>query len=395
MLASMVALSLLFRVKAEQTATGASAAGDQAWAAAMSGVEEAVRVARTAESETAADDGEENPRAFQDRLFYDDGTERWFFSIYSPALDETATEPRFGLTDEAGKLNINHAHQAEVEKLPGLTTALAQAARDYIDFDNAERPDGAEQEYYSALARPYEIRNGPLDTLDELLLVRGFTPRLLYGEDANMNCRLDLNEDDGEERPPSDNRDGRLDLGLRRYLTVSSYEFDNDHDGAPRTNLNNPGDPLPGVELPAALTNFIAAFRQAKGRVGHVADLLEATFKFKDAAGREVAMPSGVGPEELPLLLDLFCATDDAEVKGLVNINTAPAAVLQTVPGIDEPLADAILAARKSLSFERRRSIAWLYQEKLVDAARFKQLAPFLTARGYQYSFRALGYGLC
>ncbi len=394
MLASMVAMSLLFRVKAEQTATLAGATGEQARAAAMSGVEEAIRVAKAAETEVGADEWQDNPRAFRDRLVYDDGAERWYFSVYSPAIDETATEPRFGLTDEAGRLNINDAHEAELEKLPGMTVSLAQAARDYIDADNTARPEGAEQDYYSGLARPYEIRNGPLDTLDELLLVRGFTPRLLQGEDANMNCRLDPNEDDGEERPPSDNKDGRLDLGLRRYLTVASYEYDNDRDGAPRTNVNNPLDPLPGVELPAALTNFIAAFRQAKGHVQHVADLLEATFTVKDSAGRNVALSTGVGPDELPPLLDLFSATDDARVKGLINVNTASAAVLRSVPGIDEPLADSILATRKGLPSDRRRTIAWLYQEKLVDAARFRQIAPHLTARSYQYSFRVVGYGL-
>ena len=79
------------------------------------------------------------------------------------------------------------------------------------------------------------------------------------------------------------------------------------------------------------LTNFISAFRQAKGKVGHASDLLEATFKFKDAAGRIVDTPTGVGSDELPLLLDLFCATDDAQVKGLVNVNTASAAVLRTI----------------------------------------------------------------
>ena len=30
----------------------------------------------------------------------------------------------------------------------------------------------------------------------------------------------------------------------------------------------------------------------------------------------------------------------------------------------------------------------------MVDAARFKQLAPFLTARSFQYSFHVIGYGL-
>jgi DNA uptake protein ComE-like DNA-binding protein len=391
LLASMVAMSLLFRVRAEQTATNASAGGDQASAAAMSGIQEAMRLVKEATEDA---DWQDNPRAFRDRFVFDDGVNRWYFSVYSAAADETSTEQRFGLTDEAGKVNINHAHQADLEKIPQMTAPLAEAARDFIDFDNLERQEGAEQEYYSALAQPYQIRNGPLVTLDELLLVRGFTPLLLYGEDANMNFRLDPNEDDGPERQPPDNKDGRLNLGLSRYFTTCSYEFDNDRDGAPRTNINNPSVPLPGIELPPPLTNFIAMLRQAKLRINHVADLLEATGKFKDKAGKVVEIPSGVGADELPLVLDLFCATDDAQVAGLVNVNTASLNVLQTVPGIDAALGESIISGRRSIAVERRHTLAWLYQDKIVDAARFKVIAPHLTARGFQYSFRVVGYGM-
>jgi hypothetical protein len=209
-----------------------------------------------------------------------------------------------------------------------------------------------------------------------------------------MNWRLDPNENDGDERPPADNNDGRLDLGLQPLLTVCSYDPNEDNDGVPRTDLNDPIDPLPGLKLPPGLTNFIAALRTNHFKLGHAADLLEAKIKIKDAAGKETEIASGLGPEELPLVLDLFTASNSKRFAGLVNINTASLAVLAFLPGIDEPLAESILSTRRSISPERRTTIAWLYQEQVVDAARFKQLAPFLTARSYQYSFRVVGYGL-
>ena len=46
MLASMVAISLMFRLRAEETAAAAGAGSEQGWAAAMSGVYEAMRLAR-------------------------------------------------------------------------------------------------------------------------------------------------------------------------------------------------------------------------------------------------------------------------------------------------------------------------------------------------------------
>src|SRR5436309_2154817 len=75
----------------------------------------------------------------------------------------------------------------DVTKIPNVTVAMAAALKDFVDFDDIVTPEGAEQEYYNGLPQPYTIRNGPLATLDALLLVRGFTPELLYGEDSNMN----------------------------------------------------------------------------------------------------------------------------------------------------------------------------------------------------------------
>src|SRR5438552_191883 len=48
MLGSMVAMSLLFRLQAEEHASSAGADSEQAWLAAMSGVEEAFRMAAAA-----------------------------------------------------------------------------------------------------------------------------------------------------------------------------------------------------------------------------------------------------------------------------------------------------------------------------------------------------------
>ena len=392
MLASMIAISLLFRLKAEETAASAGAGAEQAWAAAMSGVEEAKRVAAAARP--GMTDWRNRPGAFRDRFVADDGADRWFFTVYSPPDDEASAELRYGLTDEASKLNLNAAHTTNLTGFPRLTVQHIAALRDFIDPDDNVRPDGAEQEYYSALPQPYAVRNGPLDTLEELLLVRGFTPSLLYGEDANMNWLLDPNEDDGDVRPPSDNSDGRLDLGLQPLLTVSSYDPSQNHDGVPRTRFNDPKADLPGVELPPGFTNFLAALHTNRLTLSHAADLLEAKLALKDNLGKETEIASGVGKVELPLVLDFFTASAADRADGLVNINTASLAVLAAVPGIDEPLAESILSTRRSISPERRTTIAWLYQEGTVEAALFKRIAPFLTARSYQYSFRVVGYGV-
>ena len=239
MLASMVVVSLLFRLRAEQAATAAGAGGEQAWAAAMSGVHEAMRLVGSAVA--GSSDWQDNPTILREQLVIDDGADHWYFTVFGQG-DGEENEVRFGLTDESSKLNINFATEEMLEKLPKMTPYLAQGLLDFLDEDNSPRPEGAEQEYYDALPTPYGVFNGPLSTLDELLLVRGFTPALLYGEDANWNYLLDANEDDGDTLFPPDNKDGKLDCGLRQYLTVSSYELNVDNSGAPRIDLNGTND---------------------------------------------------------------------------------------------------------------------------------------------------------
>ena len=51
-----------------------------------------------------------------------------------------------------------------------------------MDEDDVSNPKGAETEdYYSLLDPPYEAKNGPFDTVRELLLVKGFSETLLTG----------------------------------------------------------------------------------------------------------------------------------------------------------------------------------------------------------------------
>ncbi|MBC8113052.1 MAG: hypothetical protein H7062_01620, partial [Candidatus Saccharimonas sp.] len=77
------------------------------------------------------------------------------------------------------------------------------------------------------------------ESIDELLLVQGVTPALLYGEDANRNGLLDPNENDGDQSPPLDNADGVLDHGWVAFLTAHSREANRRADGRKKIYINN------------------------------------------------------------------------------------------------------------------------------------------------------------
>ena len=63
---------------------------------------------------------------------------------------------------------------------------------DWLDHDDDDnvRQDGAEDEYYMGLQNPYHCKNGPMDSIEELLLIKGITPELYFGDEANGQLPL-------------------------------------------------------------------------------------------------------------------------------------------------------------------------------------------------------------
>lgn len=60
-----------------------------------------------------------------------------------------------------------------------LPPELLPAVMDWLDADSDRRfPNGAEDEYYMRLDRPYRAANGPFADVSELRLVRGITPEI-------------------------------------------------------------------------------------------------------------------------------------------------------------------------------------------------------------------------
>jgi type II secretory pathway component PulK len=171
---------------------------------------------------------------------------------------------RYGVTDETGKININALMQLDPSGtilhnilfgLPYMTEEIANSIIDYIDADTQPRSGGAEDEYYSSLSPPYHAKNAPLDSLDELLLVKGVTPQLLYGSDVNRNGIIDPDEDDSSG----------LGLGWSAYLTVYSRERNVDSQGNARiyvngSDLNSLYQQL-GTALNQDMANYILAYR--------------------------------------------------------------------------------------------------------------------------------------
>lgn len=416
LLISMVTVSLLFRNRAEETAAAASGSLEQSWSAAFSGVQQAVEMASAARS--GAMDWADNPSVFRERLVFEDGSDRWFFSVFSPGDSESTTDVRFGLTDLASRINVNQLGGADLAKIPRMTPETVQFLRVRLGqappptavfgdpvadpMTNAipaamPGPDTALLSPTNTLPIPVLRRVGRIDAVEDLLGTPGLSAELLLGEDTNLNGRLDPNEDDGDDNPPGDNRDGRLDHGMAQYLTVGSKDPDLTADGRQRLDINRAGLVLPDKGLPQGFTNYLAALRRTNRRLTHPVEALEDVVRTTDDSGAPIEIPSGITREELPLLLDLFTVQSSgktADREGFINLNTASSIVLATLPGMDLPTAESIVGAREGLRAEQRSTPAWLLTEGLLDVPRFKAVVPHLTTRAYQFRFHVIGYAL-
>lgn len=151
---------------------------------------------------------------------------------------------KYGVIDESSRLNVNalsvdparyEESKNRLLQLPGMTPTLADSFLNWL----ANSKDSGNSSDDLLLLKEDPSRRVVLQ-LSDLLQIRGMTSELLWGEDQNQNTILDPEEDDGTSHWPSDNRDGKLQLGLSQHLTVHSAESPLDQQGRPKIVLNQP-----------------------------------------------------------------------------------------------------------------------------------------------------------
>ncbi len=435
----MISVGVLFRMQAENAAVSADEYAQQARLAAISGIDRAMAILK--ETPDDPETWRDVPELFRNQLVADDGANRWYFTLFAPD-ESNPDEPRSGAIDLGSRINVNTASRETLAQVPGMEEQLLDALIDYRDADDEPLPGGAEQTYYDGLPSPFLIRNAPMiQTVEELLLIKGFTASIVYGEDVNFNGVLDAGEDDREETvPPADNGDGVLDRGLVGWLTARTLEHDVDSRGRPRLNLNAPpgkidvqwrrrrngrwaiarvtssGGELSRLHragLPRRTVAFILLSRQAGKTFRHPADLLGSKDRFKLTPPWErrerrerqrrdqplwvmMEVDSGVTRGNLERVLDRLTyrpVSKTRPLRGLVNVNTARAGVLAALPGMDERLAESIAGVRQTLDAESKKSIAWLVRQDVLPIDVFKTLAPHVTTRCRQFRVRSVGFG--
>ena len=128
---------------------------------------------------------------YKDQTVAIEGKEVW-------KVDGTAHTGKIGdgtysvrITEESGKIDINKMTDASAIIFKGLlknlgvseedADTIADSILDWRDSDDLTRLHGAESDYYQSLPNPYKAKNADFETLEELLMVKGMTPEILYG----------------------------------------------------------------------------------------------------------------------------------------------------------------------------------------------------------------------
>ena len=138
-------------------------------------------------------------KSFETSAFEEADLEKESFRIPSKNLERgigvTGVQVEMGeskatvdVVPEAGRRNVNRLQDEDWEELLDQSGVpeekwpeLIDCFMDFIDDNDEHGLNGAEEDDAFYKDRGYEPKNAPLDTIDELLLIKGFTPEIVYG----------------------------------------------------------------------------------------------------------------------------------------------------------------------------------------------------------------------
>ena len=262
-----------------------------------------------------------------------------------------------------GLLDVNRATAAE---LVG-TGIIEPAVADAIIASRSGRPDKR------------------FRTLEDLLEVKmpdgtaAVSPELLMGSLDDFEPSKDIlaiEEDRGERALEA--LDIRGDITLREVLTVYSFEPALQQDGVLRINLNVPYS----EELGRRMDD-----RFGEGTGDGLRRIMERVEFDQDGRIVDVLRLFNAEPEDWTDVLDAL-TSDDHWHEGRIDLNTAPAEVLQSLEGIDPGIADSIVRERDSLSSEERATRVWPVLRELIEEDAFGALAGRITTRCWIWQVR-------
>lgn len=261
---------------------------------------------------------------------------------------------RMQIIDAASLVNLNVADEVQLQNL-GLTTEQVDSLLDWREEGFTPRPEGAKDEFYNTLERPYNAKLGRLDHIDELLLIKGFEPATLF------------------QTPEQQNTAGLTPQPIYSLATTDSFSPNLTPDGQTKGNINavNQGQ-LTQAGVPAPIAAAIILRRNTQGTFTRMGEVLTVAGMTPDAAG---------------VILDRFQVGAQPRSEGKINVNTAREEVLVTIPELTTDIAQAIVS-RQSAGIN---AISELFQVPGVTVQAMASFADVLTTDSEVFIVRIEG----
>lgn len=272
---------------------------------------------------------------------------------------------RLQIQDASSRLNFNTITEAHLGQLP-LTQEQIDSLLDWREAGTTTRAQGAKDEYYNGLVNPYNAKLRRLDSLDELLDIRGYTGVELYetGQTTLGGTNL-TNFEDG--RTPT----------LAEIGTVDSFAPELRPDGQAKVNVNNAALTVP------QLTNLLTQAGIAQNDATSIAT--------RRPAGGYATLGDVIAVVSQPsyrAVLDGVALSGSPRIEGKINLNTVTQPVLETIPNFPTDAAAAIIQ-RQSTGFTALSDILSINGLNQPNALR--DFAGFFTTQSNTFLVRVVG----
>ena len=274
---------------------------------------------------------------------------------------------RVEILDNSARLDLNTITEQQLDNLP-LTQEQIDSFLDWREAGSNPRTDGGKDEYYNALAKPYNTREGRLQTVSELLQIKGWTPDVLYNVQTNVVNTGRTTNTNTPQVPIFD------------LVSLDCFSGAYNPEGNGKANLNNAAltaqQLAQNAQIPIQSATTIINSRNAQPNRQFVR--LSQVLTLPGIAGNQAVLRS---------LLDRMTISPAIRVEGHININTATADVLSVIPGITQDIANQIVDSRPTNGYQLLSEILTVSG----DTAFLSAAADLLTVTSQSFRVRVVG----
>jgi DNA uptake protein ComE-like DNA-binding protein len=266
---------------------------------------------------------------------------------------------RVQILDAGAFVNLNTASEEQLLQLP-LTQEQVESLLDWREAGQFARPLGAKDDYYNALATPYNTALKRLATFSDLLAIKGFDGATLYEAPTGDRVRA-LTQGAAESQLP-----------LSLLAGVDSACANVGPDGQQRLNVNQvQAQQMTGRGIRQQAAQAIVNRRNTQGTFTSMRDVL--------------GVP-GLNSGDFGPILDNLSLNGAATLTGRLNLNSASEEVLRTVPDLPDEAIQSILSRQGTFA-----GLGELAELPGVTSATLPGLADVFTVNASIFVARIMG----